>query len=151
MTYETLDRARDTYFEFTPDTRCVLDLPHALREASDADAAAVLLLVADVRDDVLRREVTSEEEGGEINHSSVSAVDLLSGEVRSPVGSRVYVHLMGPEEVDRDSLLVSIFRLTDLNAHRQKSIDHHSTETHVCYLQLVCACVFERVRTLAGQ
>lgn len=45
-------------FTFHPDSRCVLDLPHALVEASDANAAAVLLLVAGEGNDVLRREVT---------------------------------------------------------------------------------------------
>lgn len=71
-------RFSDTDFEFTPDSRRVLDLPHALGEAFDANAAAVLHLVTNVRNDVLWREVTSEE-GGETNQSSVRAVDGLSG------------------------------------------------------------------------
>lgn len=59
---------------FTPDSRRVLDLPHALSEAFDANAAAVLHLIPDIRDDVPWREVTSEE-GAETDHSSAKAVD----------------------------------------------------------------------------
>lgn len=66
--YHSERRSEDTYvsvlvadFEFTPDSRCVLDLPHALSEALDANAAAVLHLVTDVGDDVFWREAASEE------------------------------------------------------------------------------------------
>lgn len=45
--------AERTDFEFAPDPRRVLDLPHSLAEAPDANAAAVLHLVPDVGDDVL--------------------------------------------------------------------------------------------------
>ncbi len=60
-----------THSEFAADSRRVLDLPHALGEAFEADAVAVLHLVSHVRNDVFWREVASGE-GGEIDHSSIS-------------------------------------------------------------------------------
>lgn len=59
----------DSDFEFTPDSGCILDLPHALGEAFDANAASILHLVPDVGNDVLWREMTSKE-GEEIDQIS---------------------------------------------------------------------------------
>lgn len=48
--------------------------------------------------------------GGEINHSSINAAQKM---IRS-ICSCTYVHLMGAEKEDGDSLLVPLVRLTDL-------------------------------------
>lgn len=58
----------------------------------------------------------------------------------------MYVHLMGPEEEDRDSLLVSILGLTDLNTHTE-ALHEVSGRRNMRLCVYLCLCV----RTLAGQ
>lgn len=59
---EAVSSYTETDFDFAPNSGRVLDLPHALGEAFDANAASVLHLVSHERDDVLGREVASGEE-----------------------------------------------------------------------------------------
>lgn len=55
-------RSPPTHSELTANSRCVLDLPHALGEAFEEGAPAVLPLVANVRNDVVWGEVASAQE-----------------------------------------------------------------------------------------
>jgi len=122
-----------THFGFTPDSGRVLDLPHALSEASDANAAAAVLhLVPDVRDDVLRWEEPSEE-----RLTTVRSVQL---ERDTADRSGAYVHLMGPEKEDGDSLLLPILWLTDLQTHRRITSCRYKAAARRCS-PCVCVCV----------
>lgn len=101
--------ASKTDFESTVDSGRVLDLPHALGKAFDANAAAVLHLVSGVRDDVLRRDGASDERR---KHSRIKEEKKPDAADRR--SKKKDIQLMGPEEIDGDSLLVAVHRLTDL-------------------------------------
>lgn len=66
----------------------------------------------------------------------------------------VHVHLMRPKKEDWNSLLVSVVRLADLSEHTgllhvitaQNNASAYSQHEYLQY-----KCVFECVRTLAGQ
>ncbi len=62
----------------------------------------------------------------------------------SLIGGCVNVHLMSPEEEDRDSLLVSVLRLADLKRHAEvlHRISQKYTTVFVCVCVCVCVCTY---------
>lgn len=92
-----------THFELASNSGCVLDLPHPLSKAFKEGASTILPLVATVRNNVVWGEVASAEEAAtEPFNDCGDATEDVRRLIRRP-----NLHLMGPEEEDRDSLLVT--------------------------------------------